>query len=199
MTVAVAIAGLAGLVSGGKLSHLRNLHFRLGWLALVALLMQAGVVRIDGWSGPSAPYDARAVIIVLSYVVLLGVAGWNYRLPGLKLAGLGLLLNFLVIAANGGYMPTTPETLNQAGLAHLAPSAEPGMRVSHSKDVILPREQTRLWFLSDVLVIPGPPPIGAVASVGDLGITAGACFLLYRALKGAAAGALERSNCFSVE
>ena len=47
-----------------------------------------------------------------------------------------------------------------------------------SKDVILPREQTNLWILSDTIAIPPPFPWPVAFSLGDLLIAAGIFTLL---------------------
>ena len=47
-----------------------------------------------------------------------------------------------------------------------------------SKDIILSREATRLWFLSDVLVLGKPFPLPTVFSLGDVFLMLGACVLL---------------------
>jgi hypothetical protein len=97
--------------------------------------------------------------------------------------GLGLLLNLTVILANGGYMPTSPEALQRGGYVASSPII-PGTRLAKSKDIILPRAETRLWFLSDALVIPPPFPWPTVFSVGDVVIAAGTFLLVQQGMVG---------------
>jgi hypothetical protein len=85
-----------------------------------------------------------------------------------KLIGLGLLISFLAIVLNGGFMPTTPEALVQTGYL-----------VARSKNIVMERGEARLWFLSDIFVLPSPFPIPTALSLGDLLIVAG-MFLFLR-------------------
>ncbi len=96
----------------------------------------------------------------------------------MKLIGLGLLLNFAVIMLNGGFMPITPEALIQTGYDSYAPQLETGYRVARTKNIVMEPGEARLWFLSDILVLPRPFPIPSVVSVGDVVIAAGVFFFL---------------------
>ncbi|MHB1417171.1 MAG: DUF5317 domain-containing protein, partial [Chloroflexota bacterium] len=106
------------------------------------------------------------------YLLLGVVIVANRRLPGMLVVGLGVLMNFLVIAANGGYMPIAPEALVAQG-QHALAAAETGTHVAGSKDAVVEREQTRLWFLSDVITTPGIPFWQRSFSVGDVVLAVG--------------------------
>jgi len=83
-------------------------------------------------------------------------------------------MNLLVVLANGGFMPVTLEALRRAGLVHLALGLEPGSRLVATKDILLPRQDTRLWILSDIFVIPPPLPFNTIFSLGDFFLALGA-------------------------
>jgi hypothetical protein len=95
-----------------------------------------------------------------------------------KLLGLGLLLNFLVIVLNGGFMPITPEALVRTGYDANVSQLETGYLVGRTKNIVMELGEARLWFLSDIVVIPEPFPIPSVLSVGDLLIVVGVFFFL---------------------
>jgi hypothetical protein len=118
---------------------------------------------------------------VLAVVFVLA----NRSLPGVRLALMGALANLVVIVANGGLMPTHPAALERAGMtAMLAHLPDPtGTRLPRSKDVVLPIEQTRLWWLSDVLISP-PLPRRTVMSPGDVLLAAGLATLAAQATRG---------------
>ena len=158
LILAVLFSIAVGLLLGGKLTRLAGLPFKHGWLAFVAVALQVIAVYVQGTRGP-------AILFMLSYAVLILLVLINIRLAGVPLIGLGLGLNALVIAANGGYMPVTPEAVSRAGLEHLVHDLEAGSRVLGAKDMLLPRVETNLWVLSDIFVLRGPMP--TVFSIGD--------------------------------
>jgi hypothetical protein len=163
---------VAGWLNGGSLLRAGTAHLRWLWLAPLALGMQVFLVRTTGqevpfWAGP---------LHVASYVLLLVVVLRNRRQWGMPLIGLGLALNALVIAANGGLMPLSPERLE---IRHAGSTVAIGERVPGSKDVLLPRAETRLWWLSDTIVLPTGGPLPMVASPGDLVLAAGLAATVY--------------------
>ena len=183
LLVVLAFALVVGLLRGGKLSQMSDLPLKLGWLALFAFAMQVYLVHFPAERGGGL-FSLRAGVLILSYVLLFIVVWKNRRLHGMWIIGLGLLLNFLAMVANGGYMPITPEALTRAGYAPLASSLESGVRVGRSKNILLTREETRLWVLSDVLVLPQSFPLSRVFSPGDVFIAVGAFILVQRVMLG---------------
>ena len=146
--------------------HFPKVAIRFGVVALIALGLQILVIY-----GPLAPGDAlRRVVLVVSYVLLLGFVLANLRRPGLAVIGLGLLLNFLAIVSNGGAMPISPENLERSGLPQEEISL--GDWVPNSKAVLLAPEDTNLRFLSDIFVWNNPTGVNAF-SIGDVIIGAG--------------------------
>lgn len=178
LVVSVAVA----LLRGGRLERLAELPLRWGWLALVAFALQVAVIyfpqpRRTDWM------DGHLWLLLSSYALLGTVAIRNGRVAGVPLIGLGLLLNVVVMVANGGYMPVTPEALQRAGLTGLALGSDPTARVSATKDILLLREQTVLWVLSDIFVIPPPWPLRTIFSVGDVSLAVGAFVLFQQAMR----------------
>src|SRR4051794_39665369 len=105
------LAVIAGLALGGRLEHLASQPLRFGWLALIVFGAQWLLVHLpgstpDAWLGLA--YTGSAALLP---IVLLA----NFRLPGFKLLLAGALSNLIVMAANGGFMPITPEVLAAMG------------------------------------------------------------------------------------
>ncbi|MCL5959536.1 MAG: DUF5317 domain-containing protein, partial [Chloroflexi bacterium] len=106
------------------------------------------------------------------------------HLSAMRLLGLGLILNFIAILANGGYMPVAPESLAQSGYQNLVSVLEPGSRVFLTKDVLIARHEIQLYALGDIFVLPLPKPIASVFSLGDVLIAIGTFLLIQTGLSG---------------
>jgi hypothetical protein len=158
------------MLLGGRPEKLAALPFRAVWLVVIAFGTQWIVVRIPGTN--PAPLLGGAVIA--SYTLLLGFLWLNRRMPGLKLALAGTLLNLAVLTANGGFMPVAPATLAAVHLER--PNAVIGQRVALSKDILLPPDRAVLADLGDRLTIPWPIP--QALSIGDLVVAAGVGWLV---------------------
>ena len=144
---------------------------RLGVLAVSALGLQLLVI----FAGLGELSDVRRGLFVFSYLLLIVFVLANLRRPGIAVIGVGLALNFLAIVSNGGLMPVTPEALDRVGPPPT--EIELGEPVPLTKDVLLAREDTRLWPLTDILTWENPTNI-QLFSVGDLFIGAGLALTL---------------------
>lgn len=110
----VLLAGLVGMLAGGRLRNLVQLDLRGSWIPLAMLTAQ--LVFIVYPPGESIVFTRAGPWISLgSYALLIVFLAVNRALPGVKLILLGAVLNLVVIAANGGYMPVTPEALERSG------------------------------------------------------------------------------------
>jgi hypothetical protein len=176
--IALCLALLLGLVAlGGRASDLTHVQVRWGWLAPLAFLMQAYLIFFPAERAGDV-LSPRSLLLVASQVLLFVVIWQNRHLGGIKVIGLGLLLNFLVMVVNGGFMPITPGTLVQIGYDGNASQLETGYIVGRTKNVVAEPGEASLWFLSDVMVIPRPFPIPTALSLGDLLIVLGVFFFL---------------------
>lgn len=138
--------------------------------ALLAFVMQ--LVAMFAPLGDDLP---RRMLFIGSYLLLFSFAALNLRRPGVVILGIGLVLNFLPIAANGGLMPITPETLERSG--DVPDDVEVGEWIPDSKDVLLERDDVRLYFLSDRIVSDDLSPFRAF-SIGDVVIIGGMVVLI---------------------
>jgi hypothetical protein len=170
------IAGIViGWLSGGRLRRLNEIKLRAGWAVLGAMLIQFLIFPL-GDRGPILPY-ATVPLHFASYALLALFLVSNLRHWPIAVMGVGLLLNLMAIAANGGYMPSSPAALRQAGLVE---AAERLVALGREGNVVLMGPATHLNFLGDVLYIPRGVPFAAAFSVGDLLIGLGlAAFFPY--------------------
>lgn len=176
LAVVMGVAGSLARHRGRALAQIARISLRSAWLALLALALQWPMLRAQ--AGPTEDLAVQQALFLLSYLLLLAFVWRNRRQRGILVVGLGVACNLLVILANGGLMPITPETLVRINPGTSLEGWSLGSHYGYSKDVILARDATRLWFLSDVLVLPPPFPWPAAFSLGDLVIAAGIILLL---------------------
>jgi hypothetical protein len=130
---------------------------KLALLVVPALLLQIlATTQFD-----TSQLELKRTLLLASYVILVvGVLGLRGRVTRV-LAVAGVLLNAAPIAANHGLMPTTQDAVEQAtGTPPELYSSRIG-----SKDIVLPRDEIRVYGLSDRIVV---QRMHNVVSVGDI-------------------------------
>lgn len=170
------IAGCARALIGRRSLNIPDLY--LTWLVPIAFLPQLIAFQLPG-SRKAIPDELAAIALVGSQLLLLAFAWLNRRQPGLWLLGLGLFLNLVVIALNGGLMPISPETVERLAPNAPADAWQIGKRLGTGKDIVLPVDQTRLWWLSDRFLLAGWSQYRVAYSIGDVFIALGAFRLLF--------------------
>lgn len=180
LAFAVLVGVVVALARRGSLKRLADLQIRLAWLALFCLVLQVYVIYC-----PEDQLDTQRVVqgtlMVLSYGILACVVWANRRITGMTVILLGVLLNLVVMAANGGFMPVSREAILATGTRTAQTLPAEGSRLSRSKDVLLSPEHARVWFLGDVIMAPSLP-VPKVLSLGDLVVALGAFVLLQAAM-----------------
>ena len=162
---ALALCILSVPLLGGRLGALAKLEFRLGGLAVAALVVQVLIISIL----PGDAWGLSKEIHLASYFLLGVFLVANRRIPGLLVIALGGGLNFAAIATNGGVMPADPAAIEAAGISQRAGD------FANSA----PASDAPLGFLGDIFHTPAWLPIHNVFSVGDIEIVVGAFLLLH--------------------
>jgi hypothetical protein len=148
------------------------------WLVFAAYLPQFFAFFLP-MTRSLLPDSWASFVLVFSQLLLLLFVWFNRRLPGFWLLGLGLLANFLAISLNGGFMPLMPANAARLLPARSSVSLQPGERIGFGKDILLEKEDTRLWFLGDVFMLPEFFRYPLAFSFGDILISMGAFWLLW--------------------
>jgi len=165
LAVVVLVGAVAaGLVAGGSWRRLVNLPLRRLSLVVAAVLAQAGgaLVGLLGVADESASY---VVGLALSAALALAFCAWNARVAGVPLVTAGLILNAIVVGANGA-MPVSIVAAYHARVPIAAISAHTDAR--HE----IAGVGTALPWLGDV--VPVPLPLRPeVVSAGDVLVVAG--------------------------
>ena len=170
----IAGALAVAVLIGGDVRRLSQLRLRHLELLLAAFAAKISVALL-GTTHAAAAVTAARPLNVIGAGLLLAVVWFNRRIPGAILFGAGLTLNLIVILAFGGRMPVLlPRDIdpNSAVLAVLKGGLDP-------LHVALPHPQG-LWFLGDILAIPGIGGHASLVSIGDLLMAAGVAWLIIR-------------------
>ncbi len=168
MAAALLIALLVVLVTGGSFRHLAGIHLEYPGLLLAGFALQIAVV--------AAPLpDARVGdvgfgLLLSSYVLIIGFGLANLRIRSMAVVVIGVAMNALVIALNGG-MPYRPPA-----------GTEQVTTVKHRPE----RPGDLLTVLDDRILVRGP--IDELLSFGDLVLAVGLVAVCYRAARPSGSG-----------
>jgi Family of unknown function (DUF5317) len=176
----VVVAVLLGYAFGGRLSRFENLRINRWGLAIAGAALTAIVNLFPALTIGSIPDTVVGpVLLALSYFLLAVFLISNRWIPAGYLMILGLLLNLVVVVANGG-MPVRAEAITTAGgnPAVLEDATVGKHHLMSDNDV--------LWHLGDVIGV--PEPIGIVLSPGDVLLYAGIVYSIVQIMRGRGRG-----------
>lgn len=166
IAVAIVVGVLVGIVRGGRLANLGEAAFRL-WPLLVLGVVVQGAAAFTG--------EGAVAMILVSYALLIAFCAANLSHAGMGVVLVGIVMNVLVIAVNGG-MPVRQDAIVAAGIAthDEVPSLEFGAK-RH-----LETDDDRLTFLADIIPV---PVAREVLSFGDLAMSVGVAAVLANLLR----------------
>lgn len=165
----LVLAGMLGLLLGGRPSNLARLRIRWVPAAVVGLALQLAPVPGNTWP---------LLLLYVSFALLtaFGIVNVHSRVPGAWLILIGIWLNFTVIAVNQG-MPVSREALVRSDqMDTLELLVEEGGAKHH-----LARPNDQVLFLGDVIAI--GPPVRQAVSVGDVFTYAGVAWLIVAGMR----------------
>lgn len=179
MILLIALA--AGLAAGVVLARWRGHSYqppelRASWLAFLAFLPQLVLLYLPNFRVRVSDRVSAACLLI-SLLVFVGFAWVNRSLPGMRILLIGLALNLTVMAANGGFMPISPQTAGQLVPDGALLDFQSGDRFG-VKDIYLPPLETRFEWLADRFLTPARFSYRAAFSLGDVFIAIGAFGLL---------------------
>jgi hypothetical protein len=176
LAYAIIVLILLALLFRRDLSAIGRISYRGGWksIAIVVglfLLQDVLVIYVPGqtiW---------QMVVLMASSLALIMLLLLNRHLPGAKLFALGIALNVVVMAANGGWMPITPQMYH---FVHPSRPVVEQSRPANSKNIVLPQTETNLRILSDIIPVTLPWRRYAV-SLGDVLLIAAVAQFIFQA------------------
>ncbi len=167
------ISLVIGLLRGGKVRWLADLPFKKVGLVIAAFSIQYMLV-FWGERGSNLFSNFGIYLHIFSYLLLLVAIWYSRNIRGMKIIGLGVLVNFIVILFNGGRMPVSVDALVKAGLADTLPLLKSKAYAIHT----ILTQNTRLKLLCDVIVLPPPYPRPRVLNIGDIIMAIGVFILI---------------------
>ncbi len=169
MVLILLVLGLSviiGFLRGGRLQL--NLPLRGLWLAPGAFLLQVSIMWFPGTK-------LALVLMLVTYGLIIYCLALNSQHQSLRMLLLGVVLNLVVIAANGGRIPVDVDLARGLGIE--VEAVVNGTDFKHAPI----SDTSHLAFLGDVVPLPGP--IARVISIGDVVVILG-LFLLVQDLMG---------------
>ena len=157
----IILSFIVGLFRKGNLSGLSNLKLKWGWVFPLLLLLQIGIYFLQNKFEVVGNFSGY--IFILVYILGLLFLYLNRNFPGFIVIFIGVFLNFLVMAINGGRMPVGLEAA-----AVLDPSYIDALKQGLYGKHMLLNETTKLGFLGDIIPLSPPYPRTQVISIGDV-------------------------------
>lgn len=166
---ALLYASVVAALLRGDLRRLKHVSLRLETLLPVGLVIQIVGPRLVSGAVPAtfAWITGSALIVVTAWA--------NRHLLGFRVIAIGVVINAVVILANGG-MPVSVDALRYLGVQDVE-----GAVAMASALYGLAGEGTLLPFLGDVLPIPGPAFIRSLVSLGDILLMIGVVVVILEA------------------
>lgn len=162
-----------GYLSGGRLSHIKQVDTPNFWLIVGGFILRFAVVII--------PVGGANWIALIGMGLVLAGTVWGIRTPGMTAICIGAGCNILVMAANGGRMPVSLAMAERLRLYDVIERLEKGRFLNHT----VLTEHTVFPFLADIF-----PYFSLVffqpffLSIGDYIIGIGVMWFLVKAMRG---------------
>lgn len=165
------LAIITGFIFRGNLSNLaqtpmKGVQFILTGLILrnIPVLFKLPYLKdfIDRIT-PFAPIFFLVSFALIALGVLLNISRWP-----MVIVLAGVILNFIVVMVNCGFMPVLGSSLDRSGY-DMTKITSVYLDMNH----ILVSSKTRFTFLSDIIAVPKPYPFPQILSVGDILMCAG--------------------------
>ena len=165
----------------GKLKNLEKIEIKAWYLLLIAAIIQiiSSIIKSREIVLKGIEFeDYFFYLHTLSYILMILCVILNLNKNSMKVFLIGIILNFIVIFANGGKMPVS---LN--GIRGINDSIAMELNLSDfdiKHQGITP--ETKFAYLSDIILLPKPYPLPKILSVGDIFIMIGLFMFLQEAM-----------------
>jgi hypothetical protein len=159
----VGASVVVGKLRGGSFSKMKDASLDKWYCFVSGFLVEFSAVYLAA-RGFDFFKENIFLIHLISYSLLFAGIYFNRKIPAFKLIFIGVLLNFIVIMANGGHMPVSGETMINIGLVDNMEAIRDGKIITHT----LINEKTVFKYLGDIFALGKPYPRPKIFSVGDV-------------------------------
>lgn len=175
--VTLAVGIIIGLIRGGKFSNARDLKLVRPWLIFLSVILEASL-NILMKNDLGITQFMVFLWVCMQYLLLFLFIWFNRNLPYIWIIGIGTFLNALVILLNSGSMPLIDIS------PYIGATETPSQYLLDGKllSYHIINENTKLWFLGDIIWVPSP--FRAFASIGDIFLYGGVLLLLQHIIAG---------------
>ena len=163
----------------GRIRNIGDMHINGWYLFLIAGLSQGLISWLKSKNLIlSVEFFDKYFFYVHLFTYLLMIIGviLNINKKFMIFILIGMVLNFIVIFANGGKMPISFK--NVKGYEHYTEDNLDKSDIKHS----LVSEDTKFVYLADVIVLPRPYPLARIISIGDIFIMIGVYLFFQEAM-----------------
>lgn len=157
----ILISIIIGLIRGGSFKSFADLRLKYGWIFPILLVVQIMIFILQSkfdWIASASNYFYLAIYVIGIYFLWV-----NRHHAGFLGILIGVLLNFIVMAANGGRMPVSLEAASILD-PYFAEVLKEGIYAKHQ----LLTDTTWFGFLGDIILLSSPYPREQVISIGDV-------------------------------
>lgn len=165
----------------GKFKNLEKIEINGWYLLLIAAGIQilSSILKGKGFDIKGFSLENGLMLLhFISYMLMIICVILNLSKNSMKAFLIGIILNFIVIFANGGMMPVSLNGIK--GINDNIGSQLPISDFDIKHQGVTP--DTKFVYLSDIILIPKPYPLPKILSIGDIFIMIGLFTFLQEAM-----------------
>ncbi|MFD1040452.1 DUF5317 domain-containing protein [Virgibacillus byunsanensis] len=171
----IILSLLIGFLRGGSLKGIAEIEFKYGWVFIILIVGQLFVYFTQNHFGFVGAISNQFFMFV--YIIGMFFLWINRHHEGFTIILVGVFLNFLVMAVNGGRMPVSEEASAVLD-PHYIEMLKSGLAGKHA----LLTDSTILPFLGDILPLQPPYPRQQVISIGDIVMNVGVFLFIQKVM-----------------
>lgn len=174
---AIVLGLIVAIIRKGKFRNIGDMNINGWYLFVIAGAIQLSISIVKGFNySPLMEILNKyfTYIHLLTYLLMIIGVLFNIKKNFMKFILIGIILNFIVIFANGGQMPVSFK--GAKGYEHYT-EAIPDKPFDIKHKIV--SEDTKFVYLGDVIPLSRPYPLARIISVGDIVLMIG-IFLFFQ-------------------